>query len=121
MRINAVLDRADAGMIDAIAAAHVLSIASPAGTYVKKECGSAALTMTDRGGQWDARIEAGGTQRGGATAADCNVIGTGRVFGDRFEGQVVRLFGACDSETKVGRLRAIGVDVSRHDARRRTP
>jgi hypothetical protein len=131
-------------MIDAIEASHVLSVASPAGTYAKNENGNATLTMTDRGGQWEARIEAGGIPRGGATAADCNFIANGQVTGERFEGQVVRLYGEGDSDivapgssiaitfapgsatvneadAKVSSLCAMGVDVSGHYARKRTP
>jgi hypothetical protein len=131
---------ADAGMIGAIAAAHALWAASPAGTYGKKENGNATLTMTDRGGQWDAVIDAGGIPRGGATAADCNFAASGQVMEHRFDGQVVRMFGGGDSkatapgsavaitfapgaatitEAKIGDLCAAGVDVSGHYARER--
>jgi hypothetical protein len=135
---------ADAGLIDAIEAAHALSASSPTGAYVKKENGNATLTMTDRGGQWDATFEAGGTPRGAATAADCNFIASGQVTGGRFEGQVVRQFGAGDSnpvapgssvaitfapgsatispgDGKIGAFCAMGVDVTGHYTRKRTP
>lgn len=129
---------ADAGLIDAIGAAHVLQAASPAGTYVKAENGEATLTMTNRGGQWDAVIEAGGSPKGGATAPDCNFIASGQMKGRRFAGQVVRVYGTGNSravgpsstiaitftpcaatftEAKIGDLCAAGVDVSGHYVR----
>jgi hypothetical protein len=135
---------ADAGLIDAIEAAHALFAASPAGAYAKKENGNATLTMTDRGGQWEAIFEAGGIPRGAATAADCNFIASGQVTGDRFEGQVVRQYGAGDSEIvapgssvaitfapgsatikpgdgKIGAFCAMGVDVTGHYTRKHAP
>jgi hypothetical protein len=135
---------ADTGLIDAIEAAHALAAASPAGAYAKKENGNATLTMTDRGGQWEVVIEAGGIPRGEATAADCNFIASGQVTGDRFEGQVVRQYGAGDSEPvaqgssvaitfapgsatikpgdgKIGAFCAMGVDVTGHYTRKHAP
>jgi hypothetical protein len=136
---------ADAGMIDAIEAAHVLQAASPAGTYAKHENGNATLTMTDRGGQWEAVIEAGGIPRGEATAADCNFSASGQVTGHRFEGQIVRDDGvpgigggksvapgsmititftpelATITEAKVNALCGDGIDISGRYPRKNTP
>jgi hypothetical protein len=43
---------ADPRLTDAIEAAHVLYVKSPAGTYTKHENSKASLTMADRGGEW---------------------------------------------------------------------
>lgn len=133
---------ADPVMLDAIDAAHSVWAASPAGRYGKKQNGNASLTMTDRGGQWDAEFEAGGIPRGAATAADCHFVASGQVSGNRFDGQVVRDYASGDSreipsgstitidfspdratvtQAELGNVCALGVDASGRYTKSITP
>jgi hypothetical protein len=81
---------ADADLVSAIETSHAIHAASPAGSYTKHDNGHATLEMTDRGGQWEGIIDAGGVPNGGATAADCNFIANGEMIGQSFHGQIVR-------------------------------